>query len=279
MYLEFWGLKHRPFRNSPEARYFFHSATHDAALAELLYAVDESLGLALLTGPFGSGKSLLLHVLMGGLSSSPDYRMGLLTNSLLSPPEVVLSAARALGAEELPERAAEVSESYAQDRLEKRLEALAGSGKRAVLAIDDAHVIEARPVWEVLRLMLSVQSGGKPLLTLVLCGAESLRERVAAVPGFMERVAVHTELLPLAPEETLDYLLHRLGRAGASSGIFTRRAAELLARLSSGLPARINRLADLSLAAAFGLGHRVVGPEVVKMAAANLESGPLPAGA
>ena len=245
MYLEHWGLKHRPFRNSPEARFFFHSATHDAALAELLYAVDESLGLELLTGPFGGGKSLLLHVLLSGLGSSADYRMGLLTNSLLGPAETVLAAARALGADELPQLAAEVSESYAQDRLEKRLAALAGSGKRAVLALDDAHAIQSGAVLESLRQMLSIQSDGRPLLTLILCGAEGLRERVEAVPGLSERVGVHTALVPLAPEETLDYVMHRLARAGAESGIFTRGAAEMLARMSGGLPGRINRLADL----------------------------------
>jgi len=278
MYLEHWGLKQRPFRSTPEARFFFHSATHDAALAELLYAVDESLSLALLTGPFGTGKSLLLHTLLAGLGGSADYRMGLLTNSLLSPAEVVLSAARALGADELPQRAADVSESYAQDRLEKRLIALAGSGRHAVLALDDAHAIEPRPVWEALRQVLSVQSEGKPLLTLVLSGAESLQERIEAAPGLGERVAVHTALLPLTPEETLDYILHRLARSGASSGIFTRGAAEGIARLAGGIPGRINRLADLSLAAAFGLGHKVVGPEVVKMAAASLDRGAPSAG-
>jgi type II secretory pathway predicted ATPase ExeA len=278
MYLEHWGLKRHPFRNTPEARLFFHSATHDAALAELLYAVDESLGLALLTGPFGTGKSLLLHTLLTGLKSSAEHRMGLLPNSLLSPAELVLAAARALGADELPERAADVSESYAQDRLEKRLLALAGSGRHAVLAIDDAHAIEPRPVWEALRQTLSIQSEGQPLLTLILCGAESLRERIDASPGLGERVAVHTSLLPLTPEETLDYIIHRLARSGASSGIFTRGAAESIARLAGGIPARVNRLADLSLAAAFGLGHKVVGPEVIKMASASLDRGDAPAG-
>lgn len=278
MYLDHWGLKHRPFRNTAEARFFFHSATHDAALAEMLYAVDEALGLAVLAGPFGAGKTLLLHVLMGGLGGSAEYRMGLLTNSLLGPAETVLAAARALGADELPERAADVSESYAQDRLEKRLAALAAAGKRAVLALDDAHAIEAPQVWEALRQMLSIQSEGRPLLTLILSGAESLSERVAAAPGLSERIAVQTSLLPLTSEETLDYLLHRLARAGASSGIFTRGAAEAVARLSGGLPARINRLADLSLAAAFGLGHKVVGPDTVRMAAADIERGPLSSG-
>ena len=43
--------------------------------------------------------------------------------------------------------------------------------------------------------------------------------------------------------------------------------------IMGGLPSRINHLADLSLAAAYGLGLKVVGPEVVRMVAEDLEKG------
>ena len=267
MYLAHWGLRHRPFRNAPDTRFFFHSATHDTALAELLYAIEESLGAALLVGAYGSGKTLVLRALLAGLSAGGKYRGGLLTNALLSPAELVLAAARALGADDLPERAAEVSESYAQDRLEGRLEALSAAGKRAVLAVDDAQELEGTATWQALRLMLSVGRDDRPGLTLLLAGAPELVGRVEAAPGLSERVALRVSLAPLGEGEALDYILHRLACAGARSGIFTRQAAERVARESGRLPGRINRLADLSLAAAYGLGLRVVGPEVVEMAA------------
>jgi len=272
MYLAHWGLQHRPFRNVPDTRFFFHSVTHDAALAELLYAVEESQGAALLVGPFGSGKTLLLHTLLSGLPGE-GYGTAYLVNALMSPAEVVLSAARALGAEDLPESAAEVSESYAQARLEDRLSAVTAGGRRAVLAVDDAHVIEDPAAWQALRLLVGQWSEDRGLLTLVLAGHNDLLERTEAAPGFAERVALRTSLMPLDAAEVLDYVLHRLARAGAASGIFTRAAADEIARLSGGLPSRVNHLADLSLASAFGTGLKVVGPEVVAMVARELETG------
>ncbi len=273
MYLTHWELQHRPFRNVPDTRFFFHSATHDSALAELLYAAEESRGAALLVGPFGSGKSLLLRALLAGLSGE-RFTTGLLTNALMSPAEVVLASARALGAEDLPESAAEVSESYAQHRLESRLSAISAGGGRAVLAIDDAHVIEAPAIWEALRLALGIWGEERAVLTMLLAGHNDLLDRVESAPGFSERVLVRTALVPLKEEEVLDYILHRLARAGASGGIFTRAAALEIARHSEGLPSRINQLADLALAAAFGMGIKVVGPGAVRMVVEELQSRP-----
>jgi type II secretory pathway predicted ATPase ExeA len=266
MYLTHWALKHRPFTNEPDTRFFYHSATHDAALAELLYAADESRGAALLVGPFGSGKSLLLRALLAGL---PDARFvtGRVTNALMNPAEVVLECARAIGAERLPESAADVSDSYAQGRLENRLRAIAAAGSRAVVAIDDAHAIEDPAVWEALRLLLGIWGEESNSLTLVLSGHNELLDRAESMKGFPERVAVRTALVPLRQEEVLEYILHRLACAGASSGIFTRDGAVEVARRSEGVPARVNQLADLSLAAAFGMGMEVVGPGVVRMVA------------
>jgi type II secretory pathway predicted ATPase ExeA len=69
-----------------------------------------------------------------------------------------------------------------------------------------------------------------------------------------------------------------MARAGASSAVFTRDAGLEIARRSGGLPARVNHLADLSLAAAYGMGMRAVGPAVVRMVGEELEGGGPPAG-
>jgi general secretion pathway protein A len=266
VYLEHWGLKRSPFGSAPDTRFFFHSATHDSALAELLYAVDESRGAALLVGPFGSGKTLVLRALLDGLPKD-RFAVGRVRNALMRPAEVVLSCARALGAAELPEDAASVSESFAQARLEGRLEAVGASGRRAVLAVDDAHVITGPAVWEALRLVLCSAAGANSSAALIMTGAADLLDLSESVPGFSERVAVRSALSALTREETLDYILHRLDRAGASSGIFTREAAMEIARRSEGVPGKINRLADLALAAGSGMGMSAVGPDLVRMVA------------
>jgi type II secretory pathway predicted ATPase ExeA len=268
MYLTHWGLRRRPFDGAPDARFFFHSATHDSALAELLYAADTSHGAALLVGPFGSGKTLLLRALLAGLPAD-RFTTAHLSNALMEPAEVLLACARKLGAADLPERAAEVSASLAQHRLESRLAALSAAGQRAVLAIDDAHAVADPAVWEALRLVLGLWAGENRALTVLMAGASELLDRVESAPGFAERVVVRTSLVPLTEEESLDYILHRLACAGASSGIFTRGAAREIARRSGGIPGTINRLADLSMAAACGMGMKAIGPAVISMVASD----------
>ena len=271
MYLDHWDLKIKPFRNVPDARFFYHSPTHDSAIAELLYAADETQGAALLAGPFGTGKTLLLKALMGGLHGE-RFCCGTVRNALMSPAEVVLSCARALGAEDLPESPADVSASLAQYRLEGRLEAIAAKEQKALLVIDDAHVIEDPKVWEALRLVLGFGRQDVPVLTMILAGHGDLYERVDACPGFPDRVVVRTALTPLTEDQTLEYLLHRLSRAGASSGIFTRDAAMEIYRSAAGIPSRINHLADLAMAAAFGMKVKAIGAGIIRMVAEEVEN-------
>ena len=56
MYEEYWELREKPFRKTPDPRYLFLNETYEEALERLLYAVEE-MELALLTGEVGAGKA------------------------------------------------------------------------------------------------------------------------------------------------------------------------------------------------------------------------------
>ncbi|MCK4648810.1 ATPase, partial [bacterium] len=59
MYEEYWGLKEKPFENTPDPRFLYYSPKHEEALTRLLYAIREKKGAAILTGGFGAGKTVL----------------------------------------------------------------------------------------------------------------------------------------------------------------------------------------------------------------------------
>ena len=63
MYLKHWGLKAKPFENTPDPHFFYASPKHEEALTRLLYTVFERKGAAMLSGEYGSGKTLLSRVL------------------------------------------------------------------------------------------------------------------------------------------------------------------------------------------------------------------------
>src|SRR5689334_8021415 len=82
MYETRFGLRQRPFAATPDSAGYYPAATHEHALARLLHGLQDGAGLALLTGPAGSGKTLLVHVLLERLGA--DLTSVFITNTHLN---------------------------------------------------------------------------------------------------------------------------------------------------------------------------------------------------
>ena len=72
IYLEYWGLRGRPFENVPDPESFYLSESHSWALNLLEYAIRERKTAALLTGEYGTGKTTMIRVLLGKIELA-DY--------------------------------------------------------------------------------------------------------------------------------------------------------------------------------------------------------------
>ena len=68
MYEEYWNIKEKPFRNTPDTRFFYKSEEHEEALMRLNYVITEGLGAAVLTGVFGCGKTIIANAIFNNLS-------------------------------------------------------------------------------------------------------------------------------------------------------------------------------------------------------------------
>jgi general secretion pathway protein A len=68
MYEEYWKLQEKPFENTPDPHFIYYSQRHEEALSRMLYAIRERKGAAILTGEYGSGKTLLSRVLLEELN-------------------------------------------------------------------------------------------------------------------------------------------------------------------------------------------------------------------
>jgi general secretion pathway protein A len=75
----------------------------------------------------------------------------------------------------------------------------------------------------------------------------NLVSAVGRLPGLEERISVKTLLRTLTPDETIQYIRHRLIMAGATRELFASDALEAIHYLSKGSPRQINRLGDLAL--------------------------------
>ena len=68
MYKDFYGLKEEPFNITPDPRFLYWSQKHQEAFRHLVYGVQSSKGLAVLTGEPGTGKTAILHAVTEHLS-------------------------------------------------------------------------------------------------------------------------------------------------------------------------------------------------------------------
>ena len=63
-YEDFYGFQEKPFSLSTDPRFFFHSTPHDAVSQQLLTSVRKRVGLVVVTGEIGSGKTTLCRTLI-----------------------------------------------------------------------------------------------------------------------------------------------------------------------------------------------------------------------
>ncbi|HEC50173.1 MAG TPA: general secretion pathway protein GspA, partial [Candidatus Desulfofervidus auxilii] len=67
MYLNFYGLKEKPFQLLPDPSYFFLSSKHKTALNYLEYGILNNVGFIVITGEIGSGKTTLIKKFLSQL--------------------------------------------------------------------------------------------------------------------------------------------------------------------------------------------------------------------
>jgi type II secretory pathway predicted ATPase ExeA len=132
-------------------------------------------------------------------------------------------------------------------RIERFLAANAERGRHAVVAVDEAQLLDGAATFEALRLLLNFERDGAAAMTLLLVGETSLLPTMNRMPSWEERLGVKCLLRPFTESETAAYVEHRLRAAGATRSIMDPDALPALQELTHGVARRINRLCDLAL--------------------------------
>src|SRR5205085_3239896 len=70
MYKAFFGLNRNPFEIGPDPFFFYPTARHNEALANLYYGIRRKKGFVVVPGEVGTGKTLLVRSLMEPLQPS-----------------------------------------------------------------------------------------------------------------------------------------------------------------------------------------------------------------
>jgi type II secretory pathway predicted ATPase ExeA len=258
MYETYWQLRQKPFEPGIDPKFYYPGESHQAALLKLRYALENRRGGALLAGPAGIGKTLLMAMLRDALGETYTPFVHLVFPQLTSP-ELLAYVADAL--EGAPVAGSSDAASQNLRRIEAALTKNCQKGRHAVLVVDEAQLIDSLAVFETLRLLMNITPDGSPAWTLLLSGQSGLLTVLQRMPHWEDRFAVKCLLRPLTLEETSAYVNHRLKVAGVKRPIVESDAFPTLQELTHGLPRRINRLCDLALLIGYAEEQKTLGPE------------------
>ncbi|MFH1478196.1 MAG: AAA family ATPase [Candidatus Omnitrophota bacterium] len=260
MYEEYWSLNAKPFENTPDPRFIYYSKEHEEALLRMMYAIKEEKGAAMLTGIWGSGKTLLSRVIIDELIKNKIYDIALITYPQLTALQFMQEIVYQLGENSSSKDSKPMVLHQLQTKIYKNFK----EGKKTVFIVDEAQIIKDEETFEELRLLLNFQLNNKFLLTLVLIGQPELIQKVSNIPQLEQRIGIKFHLEGLSKADTEKYVTHRLSVAGLENNIFTQEAIDIIYDYSEGLPRKINNACDLALLIGFGQEVKQVDKKLVK---------------
>jgi type II secretory pathway predicted ATPase ExeA/outer membrane protein OmpA-like peptidoglycan-associated protein len=260
MYEDFFGLRCKPFGNTPDPNFFYFAPEHWQALVSLSKGIEDRCGLMLLLGEVGTGKTTICcHI-----HNHDGYLAAYLNYPYLTEVEFLKTVNKEL---EVPigdgsrYSTAKELQNYLVDRQQKR--------KPVVLIVDEAHRL-AIPILDEILIMSNLQASNAHLLQIILAGQPSLLDtlRHPRLISLNQRIGTRCELPRLDRANTIDYVSHRLTKAGCTNpSIFTVKALDTIWERSGGTPRLINQLGERALNEAYHDGKKRVGRREVRLAA------------
>jgi general secretion pathway protein A len=261
MYRKFYGLARHPFEITPDPFFFFPTARHNEALANLYYGIQRRKGFVVVTGEVGTGKTLLVRCLLDVLLGN-QVAFAYIFNTRLTSSEFLQYMMTDM---RLP--VAGKSKSELLLFLNSFLIARHRRGSTAALVVDEAQLLS----WELLeeiRLLTNLETAQQKLLQIVLVGQPELDQKLDSpdLRQLKQRISLRCRLKPLNDQEVRGYVLRRLELAGANSharALFTDGAIAAIHQYSHGIPRLINTICENTLIAGYARQARSITPEIV----------------
>ncbi|MGI5862989.1 MAG: ExeA family protein [Myxococcales bacterium] len=262
-YLEYFELSQEPFSNAPVSRFYYNSVQHAQALTRLMHAVSYMKGLAILVGDIGAGKTTLARRMLDSLPEQ-EYEAALLViiHSGITANWLLKRIALQMGVESPSEEKLTLL-----TQLYQRLLQIYEQGRKAVVLIDEAQMLQTREIMEEFRGLLNLEVPERKLISFVFFGLPEIEENLKLDPPLAQRVSLRYRLEPFTQESTEAYVKHRLRLAGCPRNPFEPAAIEVVHRFSGGTPRVINTICDNALFEAFIAKKEIIdGPLVERIA-------------
>ncbi len=254
MYEDYWKVKEKPFENNFDLRFLYLSLPYEEVLTRLQFVVRERRKGAIVSGYYGSGKSLILHQFMKKVEEMEGpYKTIYINDPLMS----ITEFHRELLHQIVPDANGQTAGGDASESrrslvatLKELLIGVHEKGGHTVLVVDEATLVPAETL-EELRLLVDLchPESQKTLLSLILAGPfdESDLPSHLKHPALRQRLPLKCTVGNLDEEECGEYIKHRLTVAGQPNQLFTDDAIKKITECTGGSPRSINNICDLAL--------------------------------
>ncbi len=272
MYLDHFGLKEAPFATAPDERFVWVSPRLKALLDRLEQEIRSgSGGIMLLSGEFGSGKTLAARLLLSRLAQA-DIRIARIRYTGVSADELLETVCHAL---RVPLESGELARGQLMiDALGAFLMDTYAQGQRVLLVIDEAQELSDAAL-EQLRQLTNLQTPAHKLIHVLLLAAPSLETRLqsGSLKALAQRIGIREELTRLDSGDVEPYVRHRMAVAGSPTQPFSRLGLRSLYRYAGGVPRVINAIADRALRLGAEQQVKQIGERLVQRAADDVLPG------
>jgi type II secretory pathway predicted ATPase ExeA len=247
-YLAYWGFKKDPFHLAPDNQMMYMGGQYYECYERLLYAVNTNKGGVLIVSEeAGLGKTTILLKLASEMKENyaDAFRYAFIEHPTLSMNQIMSVITDGLvHSRRIDDKLSNLT------RIRQGLTKLKAVGGKAVIIVDEAHMLTERAdVLQELRILLNLTSQNEYLFTMILSGQKPLWNAIRSIPELWQRLPVRYYLVPLRFGETRELINCRIKMAGFEEAreLFTVDAVDVIHRFSKGLPRTIISLCDLSL--------------------------------
>jgi general secretion pathway protein A len=258
--------KEKPFSTEANPRYFYRAPQYDVVVNHVFNTVVEHEGLAIVSGPIGSGKSTLFRYMVDQLNDElvDSLWLGVLYNPNYTTEFAFL---KAICQEfDLPFK------NHFGRQLEAFKEFLFAqheAGVTVALLVDEAHRLTGAQL-ELVREFFNFSANDKFFLQVVLAGETvPLRKKLSYKPAIASRAAYIDTLKPLSLEDTAGLVRFRLAAARLPEDLFELEAIVVLHEASQGIPRTAVHLCRLALSALGDTQGQVTRALLTQVVAAN----------
>lgn len=266
-FLNLAGLREDPFHVSPNPRFYYPTAAHDTALAELMFGIETRRGLLVLTGEAGTGKTTILNQVLDW-QCHRGRSTAFIFHTRVKPIGLLRLILADFGVPCESKSKSDLIRTLHQWLLQRHY-----VKDLPVLILDEAQALPSQTLDEI-RLILNIETSRGKLLQIILSGQPELEEklRLPALWQLRQRIMFHSRLPVLTETETGAYIARRLAVAGCTdTSVFPQDVVQSIYAISQGIPRVVNLLCEHALICAYGEQHRGVSPEMIQRIATDFD--------